>query len=134
MRDPEGKAPQWLRDYYEDVDNMRLDAYLARHTDDVVVQFGNNPHAHGKGQVGGAIGHFWETIKGLDHEFLNVYQDGETTALEALIHYRRHDDVTVPVPCTTLIHRAGEQVDFVRIFIDLAPVFADTVADEATPS
>ena len=134
MRDPEGKAPQWLREYYEDVDNMRLDAFLSHHTDDVVVQFGNNPQAHGKEQVGGAIGHFWEMIGGLDHEFLNVYQDGDTTALEALIHYKRLDDVTVPVPCTTLIHRTGDLADFVRIYIDVAPIFAEAAVEGASAS
>ena len=41
-------GPQWLRDYYDDVDNMRLEPYLAHHTDDVKVTFGNNPTAVGK--------------------------------------------------------------------------------------
>ncbi len=134
MRDPKGTAPQWLREYYEDVDNMRLEPYLARHADDVVVQFGNNPRAHGKQQVGGALGHFWEMIKGMDHEFVNVYTDGDTTILEASIDYTRHDDVTVPVPCTTLLHRSGDTVDSVRIYIDLAPVFAGAIAEGATTS
>ena len=38
---------EWLNDYYDDVDHMRLENWLARHTDDVVVQFGNNPPARG---------------------------------------------------------------------------------------
>lgn len=132
MTDPDGKAPQWLRDYYDDVDNMRLEPYLDHHVDDVVVQFGNNPRAHGREQVGGAIGHFWELIDGLEHNVVEVYEAGDTTILEAVIDYTRKDGEVVSVPCTTLLRRAGEKVDFVRIYIDLVPVFSpsDTAAEQ----
>jgi len=117
-------APQWLWDYYADVDAMRMDEYLAHHTDDVVVRFANNPEAHGKEQVRAGIGHFWELIDGLRHDFVNVFQDGDTTVAEALIDYTRKDGGVVTIPCTTLLHRRGELVDSVRVYLDVAPIFA----------
>jgi hypothetical protein len=114
----------WLRDYYDDVDHMRLEEFLAWHTDDVQVQFGNNPTAKGKDEVRFAIGHFWEMIGGLKHHFVTVVQDGPTTVLEANIDYQRKDGQMVTVPCATLLHRQGEKVDQVKIFADLTPVFA----------
>lgn len=113
----------WLRDYYDDVDNMRLEPFIEHHTDDVVVQFGNNPPAEGKEQVRAAIGHFWEMIGGLKHNFGKVVTEGPNTVLEANIDYERLDGKTVTVPCATMLHRDGEKVDEVKIFIDLAPVF-----------
>lgn len=116
----------WVRRYYDDVDHMRIDEYMAWHTPDVTVQFGNNPPAHGTAEVRGAISHFWEIIGGLRHHFVNVWDTGDgTTVLEARIDYTRLDGRVVTTPCVTLLHRDTDgQVDSVRIHIDLAPVFA----------
>lgn len=117
-------STDWLRRYYDDVDHMRLDDFIAWHSDDVRVQFGNNPPANGKEEVRENIGHFWEMISGLKHNFVTVVTDGDTTVLDAEIDYRRRDGVTVTVPCATLLHRRGELIDQVKIYADLAPVFA----------
>jgi ketosteroid isomerase-like protein len=114
----------WLRDYYDDVDNMRLDAFIDRHTDDVVVKFANNPPAVGKDEVAQAIGGFFQMIAGMRHDFVNVYTDGDATILEANIDYARKDGHHVTVPATSVLHRRDELVDQLRIYLDLAPVFA----------
>jgi ketosteroid isomerase-like protein len=114
----------WLHDYYDDVDNMRLDAFVDRHTDDVVVKFGNNPAAVGKDEVRNSIGYFWTLIGGLKHDFRNVYLDGDTTIVEADIEYTRADGGHVTVPCTSILHRRDGLVDQLRVYLDLAPVFA----------
>ncbi len=130
----------WVIRYYDDIDNMRLDEFVSWHAPDVTVQFANNPPAHGHDQVRGAIGHFWELIGGLKHNILHVWDtpDG-TSVVEANIDYTRKDGQVVTTPCVTLLHRAdaGPEsgtrsggIDSVRIFVDLAPVFApaDTTA------
>lgn len=132
MQDPDNKGPQWLRDYFTDVDAMDLEAYIAHHTDDVVVTFGNNPSAEGKEQVRGAIGNFWETIQGLDHRFVDVFEDGDSTVLEEVVTYTRNDGAVVDVPGASLFHRTGGKVDRLSIYIDLAPVYAGAIATEET--
>lgn len=117
-------VPDWVRAYYDDVDNMRLDEWVARHTDDVVVQFGNNPPAHGKEEIAQSIGSFWSLIAGLKHTFLNAWEVDETTILEVSVDYTRTDGAVVTVPCVSILHRSGELVDSLRFYIDLAPVFA----------
>ena len=117
-------APAWLIAHYSDVDHMRMEPYLTALTEDVKVTFGNHPSAVGKAAVRGAIGHFWSTINGLRHNFVNVFQDGASTVLEARIDYTRKDTKVVTVPCVTILERRGEKVCEVRIFIDLGPVFA----------
>lgn len=115
----------WLTTYYDDVDNMRLEPWLAHHTDDVTVQFGNNPPSVGKEEVGGAIGGFWEMIGGLRHTFVNVWNETDgTTILEARCDYETKSGETVPVPTVSVLHRRGELVDSLRIYNDLAPLFA----------
>ncbi len=114
----------WVSDYYDDVDHMRLDEWVARHSDDVVVQFGNNPPAHGKEEVAQNIAGFWSMIGGLKHTVLRKFEVDGTTILELDVDYTRSDGGHVVVPCTSILHRSGDLVDSLRIYIDLAPVFA----------
>ena len=88
----------WINDYYDDVDHMRLDDWLARHTDDVVVKFGNNPPSRGKEEVGGNIGYFWTLIGGLKHNFVNTFEVDGTTICELAVDYTRKDGSHVTVP------------------------------------
>src|SRR6266540_4061819 len=57
----------WIDEYYADVDAMRLEPYVERHSDDAAVVFGNNPPAVGKQAISAAIGGFWSMIGGLRH-------------------------------------------------------------------
>jgi hypothetical protein len=115
----------WFREYFDDVDNMRLDDWIARHSDDVVVTFGNNPPARGKEEVAGNIGYFWSLIDGLKHNIVHTYEVNGTTILETQVDYHRKDGKTVTVPCTSVLHRSGDLVDALRVYIDLAPVFSE---------
>ncbi|HZO36069.1 MAG TPA: nuclear transport factor 2 family protein [Solirubrobacteraceae bacterium] len=114
----------WVTDYYDDVDNMRLEPYLEHHTDDAVVTFGNNPPAVGKEAIRAAIGGFFSTIGGLKHTFVHSYTDGDTTYLELSIDYTRKDGGIVTVPAASVLHRRGDLVDALRIYIDVAPIYA----------
>jgi hypothetical protein len=116
----------WFRTYFDDVDNMRLDEFVARHSDDVVVRFGNNPPAHGKDEVAQSIGQFWSMIGGLKHNFVNTWEVDGTTILETKVDYTRKDGAQVTVPCTSFLHRDGDLVDELRVYIDLEPVFAES--------
>lgn len=115
----------WVSEYYADIDNMRMGPYLDWHTPGVRVQFANNPAAEGAEEVRGAIGHFWDSIAGLKHNFVNVWHNPDGwTVVEAHIDYHRKDGQTVTLPCVTSLHRPADKIDEVRIFIDVAPVFA----------
>ena len=114
----------WLRDMYDTIDAKDLDGFIDALHDDVVVVFANNPPAVGKDQVRGAIGGFFGTIATMSHNFSNVFTDGDTTILEAVIAYGRLDGPVVDVPCVSILHRDGALVDGLRIYLDLTPVFA----------
>ena len=133
MVKPDGgeNVSDWVRDYYDDVDNMRMDEFIAWHTDDVRVRFANNPEAQGHDQVRGAIGHFWEEIRGLKHNIVNAWETGGTAIVEAQIDYTRKDGNVVTVPCTTVLRRPGDKIDSVRIYMDPTPIFAPIEAVQA---
>jgi ketosteroid isomerase-like protein len=117
-------APKWLRDDYGDVAAQRMDDFLAHHTHDARVFFGNNPPCVGKEQIQQAIGGLWRTIDGLSHRFVHVWLQGDTAILEAAITCRRKDGGRVTVPCVSILERRDGKVSELRVHMDLAPVFA----------
>ena len=124
----------WIDDYYADVDAMRLEAFVERHSDDAVVVFGNNPPSVGKEAIRAAIGGFWSIIGGLRHERRNLWfvDDGATAVLEVVTHYTTKGSAEVPVPCVSLLDRdADGKVTSLRVHIDLAPLFAQIGAEQA---
>ena len=112
----------WYSDMYANVDAMRLDEFVAGLTPDVEV--GNNPAMKGRQIVKEGIGHFFSTIAGLKHHFVNVVEGQGLTFLEAKVDYRRKDGRQVTVPVVTVLERKGELVSSLRIYFDVAPVYA----------
>jgi ketosteroid isomerase-like protein len=121
----------WIDDYYADVDAMRLDAFVERHSEDAVVTFANNPPAVGKEAIRAAIGGFWSMIGGLRHERRNLWFVGDTAILEAVTHYTTKGGAAVPLPVVSLLERnADGKVSSLRFYIDLAPLFAQINAEQ----
>jgi ketosteroid isomerase-like protein len=116
--------PTWLTEYYGDVDAQRMEAFLARHTADARVVFGNHPPVVGHEAIRAAIGGLWGGIDGLRHRFANVWEDGSTTILESAVTYFRKDGKEVTVPCVSILLTREGKVAELRVHIDLAPVFA----------
>jgi limonene-1,2-epoxide hydrolase len=115
----------WFSDLYASVDAMLLDDFIAGLSPDVEVVVGNNPAMKGRQAVKEGIGHFWSTIAGLKHRFVNVVEDQGLTFLEAKVDYRRKDGREVTVPVVTVLERKGELVSSLRIYFDVAPVYAN---------
>jgi ketosteroid isomerase-like protein len=114
----------WFSDLYANVDAMRLDAFVAGLSPDVEVVVGNNPAMKGREAVKQGIGHFWSTIAGLEHHFVNVVEGQGLTVLEAKVDYRRKDGREVTVAAVTVLERNGGLVKSMRIYLDVAPVYA----------
>jgi ketosteroid isomerase-like protein len=115
----------WFSDMYANVDAMRLDDFVAGLTQDVEVVVGNNPAMRGRQAVKEGIGHFFSTIAGLKHHFVNVVEGQGLTFLEAKVDYQRKDGRQVTVPVVTVLERNGDLVKSLRIYFDVAPVYAN---------
>ena len=114
----------WIREYFADVDAMRLDAFVERHTADAVVSINDNPPARGKDEIRQTIGGFWQMIGGLRHEIRHCYGDGATVILESDVIYTRKDGEEVTVRTASVLHRDGELVDRLAFYNDPTPIFA----------
>ncbi|MDX2002291.1 MAG: nuclear transport factor 2 family protein [Chitinophagales bacterium] len=115
---------EWLMAKYKAVDSMNAELYRSFLAEDCELQFGNGPIVKCNNEIIGGIKHFWDTINGLDHSFINVLGNDTFIAAEAMIDYTRKDSQVVTIPCVTLIERNTEGLaKSVRIFIDVTPIY-----------
>jgi hypothetical protein len=117
-------AFEWLKKKYSAVDAMNAESYRSFLAANCQLQFGNNPIVQCNNEIIGGIKHFWETINGLDHSFLNILGSDDHFAAEAIIDYTRKDNQVVLVPCVTIIKRNHEGLaSSIQIFIDTTPIY-----------
>ena len=114
-----------IKRYYEAVDAMDLEAFKAMHSENARVIFANYPAAEGPDQIAGAIGQFWSTIGGLKHTFVNRWDNPEESILEAAVDYTRKDGSAVTLPAVSILKPEGDKVGELRVFIDVAPLYAE---------
>ena len=114
----------WFADLYANVDAMRLEEFAAGLAPDVEVVVGNNAPMKGRQAAKEGIGHFFSTIQGLKHNVINVVEDNGLTFLEAKVNYLRKDGREVTVPVVTVLERRDDLVKSLRIYFDVAPVYA----------
>jgi len=114
----------WFADLYASIDAMNLDAFAAGLTPDAEVIVGNNPPMTGRQAAREGIGGFFSTIAGIRHTITNVVENDAVTVMEAKVDYTRKDGQTVTVPSVTVLERQGDLVKSLRIYVDVAPVYA----------
>src|SRR5213593_2178487 len=96
----------WKR-VYEDVDRMDARAFASIFAEDGRMTFGNMPPLVGRETVERGTADFYKTIKGLRHEFVEVWEEGASTILEFRATYRRHDGKAVTIPAVTIFRVSG---------------------------
>jgi hypothetical protein len=111
--------------YYAAVDAMDLEAFKAMHSEKARLIFANYPAAEGPEQIAGTIGRFWSTIGGLRHTFVNRWDNPEESILEVAVDYTRKDGSSVRLPAVSILKPDGDKVGELRVFIDVAPLYAE---------
>lgn len=114
----------WFSRLYDSIDAMRLDEFAASLAPDVKVVVGNNPAMNGREAAKQGVGYFFSTIAGLKHHMVNVAENNGLTFLEANVEYLRKDGRSVTIPTVTVLERSGGLVKSLRIYFDVAPVYA----------
>jgi ketosteroid isomerase-like protein len=111
---------------FADIDRMDAAAWAAYLAPDAVMRFGNAEPVHGREACRDALAGFYDLIHGLRHQIAEQWEHGSTTIVEAVVTYTRSDDRRVDVPVVTIYRTNPEDLiaDY-RVYIDLAPVFAE---------
>lgn len=114
----------WYEEFYGALDAMDSDRVREMLAADTTLRLGNKEEIVGREAVMEATVHFWETIGGMRHTFLNAVESGDLAALESVVEYTRLDGSKVEIPVTTMIERRDGKVGAQRVYLDVAPLFA----------
>ena len=90
-----------------------------------VFRFGSSPPVTGRAAVQAAVGAFFDSIDGLTHSVTHVWRDDSMLACEGEVCYRRLDGREVIIPFVDVFELDGDLISAYRIYIDIAPLYAD---------
>ena len=112
-------------DLFADIDSMEPDRFAQHLSPDATMRFGNAPPVRGRDAIRDAWASFCETLDGVHHDIVEQWHAGDATIVEASVTYTRKDHSRITVPVATIYRARGELIDDYRIFVDLAPLFAE---------
>ena len=112
-------------DLFSDIDSMEPERFAQHLSQDATMRFGNAPPVRGRDAIRDAWASFCETLDGVHHDIIEQWHAGDATIVEASVSYTRKDQSVVTVPVATIYRARDELIDDYRIFIDLAPLFAE---------
>jgi hypothetical protein len=115
-------------DLFADIDSMEPDRFAAHLAEDVRFRFGNAEPIHGRAAVRDTWAAFCDGVDGVRHEQIGFWEVGEASIAEAEVTYTRKDGTSVTLPVVTIYRTDGELIDDYRIFMDVAPLWADQPA------
>ena len=120
---------QQVVDLFAVIDSMDVPTIAKAFAEDGTFRFGNSEPAVGREQVEQSVAGFFSMIGGLSHEITGVWSGtwdgGEVKSVEAEVTYARKDGTpTPPLPVTSTLRMQGDLIKDYRIFMDLAPLFA----------
>lgn len=111
---------------YSCVDKLDAKAFAEHFTEDARLTFANNPTVVGREKIAAGLGEFFSTLAKVEHEYRGRWEMGDVVILELKVTYTRKKDMrVVPISAASIIRLKGRAFDDVRIFIDMAPLFAD---------
>jgi len=116
---------QFVHDLFKAVDSLDARMVAPFIADDVHLQFGSAEPVDGKADFLASSRAFSESIAGLRHEIVQIWEPEPDTAIAVLqVHYRRHDGSEITLPCcNTFRLRDGLVIDY-RVYMDINPVYA----------
>jgi limonene-1,2-epoxide hydrolase len=110
---------------FADIDSMEPERFAAHLAEEVTMRFGNAEPIRGRDAGRDAWAAFCKELRGVRHDVIGQWSADEATIVEAEVTYTRLDDSQVTVPVATIYRERGGQINDYRIYIDLAPLFAD---------
>ncbi|MFD7446640.1 nuclear transport factor 2 family protein [Streptomyces sp. NPDC059909] len=114
-----------VREIFTAVDSGEAEAVCAFLTDDVHFRFGSAEAIDSKAEVEAMSRAFDESIAGIRHEILDMWQVADDTVVCLLdVHYERLDGKKLTLPCSNFFRFRDGLVDNYRIYMDVNPVFA----------
>jgi ketosteroid isomerase-like protein len=114
----------WIERLFNSVDGMDTETFLGFLEDDAIFRFGSEQAVTGKEAIRETIESFFASIKGLRHEILESWFEGETVICQGEVTYTRTDDSDVTIPFVNILRMGGNRIREYLIYIDIKPLYS----------
>jgi ketosteroid isomerase-like protein len=115
---------EFVRDYWQSIDALDMDRFLAFFAPDCTMGFGSYPLVHGLSGVRGMIAPVFAGVAGMRHQRLGLWSHEDATVARGEVTYTRHDRSTVTIPFMTHFEFAEGRIRSTHVYIDIAPLYA----------
>lgn len=120
---PSADARADVETVFAAVDRQDAAAFAAAFAPDGVFVFGNAEPVTGRAAIAAAVSAFFDSVRGLQHEIVDVWQAGDTVVTRLMVTYARHDGTDVTLPAATIWRGRHGAIGDYRIYADLGPLF-----------
>jgi ketosteroid isomerase-like protein len=118
----------WAKELFASVDVMDTEAFLDFLEDDARFRFGGAPVVVGKEAIRSAIDGFFASIKGLRHDIVETWVQGQTVICQGDVTYTRTDGSEVTIPFATIWRMRNGRIREYLIYIDINPLWQGHIA------
>lgn len=106
------------------IDNMDVDRFVGCLSEDAVFRFGNSPAITGSEDIGRVIGQFFNRVKGMRHNVMEIIGNDETVICKGIATYVKKDNSEVTVDFSNVWHMSEDgKIQVYLSFADLKRVF-----------
>jgi len=110
---------------FASIDAMDTESFLSFIGEDATFRFGSSPPVTGHAEIRAAVENFFSMFSALEHELHRHVADDNVIVCEGEVTYTRHDGNKITLPFVNVFEVENKLITLYRIYIDIAPLFAE---------
>lgn len=119
------KEAPWLEELFGAIDAKDTPRFLEFLAPEATFRFGSAAAVEGREAIGAAVDAFFASIAALEHEIRRTVTADGTVICEGISTYGRHDGTEITLPFCNVFETRDGVIDDYKIYIDIAPLFAE---------
>ncbi len=115
------------------IDTFDTETLLSFLSDEAVFRFGNMPPVVGKDNIRPFLEGFFQSIKAIKHDQIEVWDQNEVKLMNGRVTYTRHDDSQLTVFFANTFKMQGTRIREYLIFVDTSQLYTGGAETEPQP-
>jgi len=116
----------WVKQLLQSIDNKNTESFLTFLADDGLFRFGNANPVKGKAAVREAVNAFFDSIKGLQHDLVKIWNEQDAMICHGTVTYTRHDSTILSVPFANVFDIRDNLIKEYLIFVDVSGLYGSS--------
>ena len=114
-----------IMNLFKAIDSFDTNAFVSYLDEGSLLRFGNMPSVKGKAQIHQFIDGFFQSIKAIKHDQLEIWETSNDILMNGRVTYTRHDDSELIVHFANTFKLAGNKISDYLIFVDTSELYKE---------